>query len=617
MKQIIIKFIQNHKIAFGLMVIALVISGYYGYRSLKGTTADIRYVLAEVTKGTLVSSISGSGQVSALDQIDVKAKVSGDITGLYVVKGQSVKKGQLLAVIDDRNAKRAVSEAEINLESAKIQLDSMISLPGSSLLQAENALAQAKLDLEKAETIYENIDSDIAKNLQQTYEDGYSNVSSAFFKLSDYMQDLKEVLGTDTSEEANINGYGVIIGKDSIFIKKLLEDYYKAKDLYNKNFTFFRGVFSNDDSAVIYKLLADTLETERSVSKALESARHMYDAVMAVDYDSFNIAPVVIKMQPKIETDLTSIFSNISSLQKTIDTIDGVVEDSPNKIKDAEIALKSAQQKLQEKQLAYENAKNGAGSNLDIRNQKNIVAQKEFTLADAQQQLSDHYIRAPFEGVVAAVNIKKGDSVSGSLFTLITKKQIAEITLNEVDIAKVKVGQKATLTFDAVENLSLTGEVAEVDSLGSVSQGVVNYNIQIIFDAQDERVKPGMSVSASIITDVKQDVLMAPSTAIKFSGDISYIEMLENLTASQLSASAINSAGINSATPPKQQAVEIGLSNDSMTEITNGLKEGDKIITRTINSTTQTTSSSQNSLFKMGSSGSSGNRATGGFMEAR
>jgi multidrug efflux pump subunit AcrA (membrane-fusion protein) len=136
-------------------------------------------------------------------------------------------------------------------------------------------------------------------------------------------------------------------------------------------------------------------------------------------------------------------------------------------------------------------------------------------------------------------------------------------------VAKVKVNQKVTLTFDAIEDLNITGEVAEIDALGTVTQGVVNYGVKIIFDTQDERVKSGMSVSAAIITDIKQDVLLVPNAAVK-SNNGQYVEVLENNI-------------------PRNQTVETGLSNDTMTEITSGLKEGDKVITQTITAnTTQT-----------------------------
>lgn len=171
--------------------------------------------------------------------------------------------------------------------------------------------------------------------------------------------------------------------------------------------------------------------------------------------------------------------------------------------------------------------------------------------------------------------MKKGDPVSAStiLATLVTKQKIAEISLNEVDITKIKVGQKTTLTFDAIPDLTITGQVAEIDTVGTVTQGVVTYAVKISFDTQDDRVKPGMSISASIITDIKQDALLAPNSAVKQQGDAAYVEIFAGETQA-----------------PRQQTVQTGLSNDTMTEITSGLNEGDRVVTQTI---TQTTSQSQ------------------------
>lgn len=232
----------------------------------------------------------------------------------------------------------------------------------------------------------------------------------------------------------------------------------------------------------------------------------------------------------------------------------------------------------------------------DIANQKIEVERAENTLSDAKDKLSYAYIRAPFDGVVAKINVKKGDSVSSgaAVMTFITKQRIAEISLNEVDIAKVKAGQKVTLTFDAVSDLSITGEVAEIDAIGTVSQGVVSYAVKINFDTQDERVKPGMSLSAAIITEMKQDVLLVPNSAVKSSGDINYVEMPNE----EITASATGANGITLTTAPRQQQIQIGLANDSYTEVTSGLKEGDKVIAQTITSTsaTSTNSSGSNSL---------------------
>ncbi len=593
----IFNFLIKRKTASAIIIVLLAAGGYFLYTTLTKSAGEIRYVLASVQKGTIIVSVSGSGQVSASNQVDIKSKVAGDVVYVGIKKDQGLKAGTLLVQIDARDTQRAVSDAEITLASAKIDLEELLAgSDAQSLLQAQNALAQAERDLEKAEKTYENIGTDAESTLVSAYEDGYSNVSTSFFNLSGYMKDLQDVMGTEKSELEHVDSYAIILGADSPFIQKLLDDYYQAKDLYNKNFKFFGEVFRDDDRDTVYRLINDTLETTKAISQAFESARHMYDAISAASYTQYFISSTIDKMQPKIESGLPSVFSIITSLQKTIDTIDSTIQDTPDKIKDAPLALESAKEKLAGKKLELKDILTGADP-LDIRTQQNTVAQKEAALTTAKEKLADCFVRAPFDGIAAEVNVKKGDSISSNtaIATFITNQHIAEITLNEIDAAKIKIGQKVTFTIDAVEGLTLTGEVIEVDTLGTVAQGVVNYSVKISFDTQDDRVKPGMSVSAAIITEAKQNVLLVPNSAVKTQGDTNYVETLENISASNmLSASALNNSGLASATPPQQKNVEIGISNDTSTEIISGLKEGDQVVTQTISANTTQTQSQNN-----------------------
>lgn len=187
---------------------------------------------------------------------------------------------------------------------------------------------------------------------------------------------------------------------------------------------------------------------------------------------------------------------------------------------------------------------------------------------------------------------------------------MATLSFNEVDAASIQVGQKATLTFDAVTDLNLTGEVVEVDALGTVNQGVVTYDVTIMFDTQDERIKPGMSVTASIITNAKTDVLLIPNSAVKTFGSTYYVEMLDEeiINASGYSTSSA-STQITSPTAPYQYPIETGLSNDTYTEVVSGLAEGDLIISKTTSNNTtqkQTTATQGQSILQMGGGMGSG-----------
>jgi len=256
--------------------------------------------------------------------------------------------------------------------------------------------------------------------------------------------------------------------------------------------------------------------------------------------------------------------------------------------------LTAAEQSVKEKEVSLLKLKAGADI-IDIKSQELTVLQRKNALADARQKLADYTIRAPFAGVIAKINIKLNDEVSAgtAAATLVTKQQVAEISLNEVDVAKIKVGQKVTLTFEALENLSTTGTVAEIDTIGTVTQGVVYYAVKITFDTQDERVKPGMSVSANIITEVRPDVLLVPSPAVKSQNNGEpYVEIMESAA-------------------PRAQQVKIGISNDTSTEIISGLKEGDRIVTQTIDPAAASQTTQQQSIFSSFGGGGGGGQLRG------
>ncbi len=284
----------------------------------------------------------------------------------------------------------------------------------------------------------------------------------------------------------------------------------------------------------------------------------------------------------------------------------------------------------QQAQVSYENAKSSLDSskanekqakyNLSHNNsglaQKQILenklssskisenaAEQNVTVAEANYQnaLSDagkRTVVSPMNGTVLAINVKNGDDLgksSGSSSSSQAPMIIgdlgtleAQVQVNEVDIPNVKIGQKATMTFDAINGLTVTGKVEKMDSLGTVSQGVVTYNVTISFDSANSQIKPGMSVSASIITAVKQDVLTVPNGAVKVQNGGNYVEVLKN-------------------NAPQQVPVQAGISNDTETEITGGISSGTQVVTQTIdpNAKTATTATS-------GGFGGGGGRVGGG-----
>jgi HlyD family secretion protein len=289
----------------------------------------------------------------------------------------------------------------------------------------------------------------------------------------------------------------------------------------------------------------------------------MFDILVA-DFDKQTLdSGQEVALPTGVDSARTAITSHINAVNGSVTSLASAVRtisDAQNTIADAHI-----------------------GDPLDLATQQNTVRQREADLQSARTTLADHTVRAPFGGVVAKVNSKKGDTVGSgtAIATVISHSTLATVPLNEVDVAKVKLGQKATLTFDAVPDLTMTGTVAQVDSIGTTSQGVVSYTVTIALDTQDAQVRPGMSASVTILLETHQDVLVVPASAVKSQNGSSYVEVLTGATTPGTVTGAVTSAAA-----PSRVTVTTGISDDTSTEILTGLTEGQEVIVRTITGTT-------------------------------
>lgn len=539
--------IKAHRGITAALAIVLVIGGYYGYKKFFTTTNTVRYVTGVVTKGTIVASVSATGQTSASNQLDLKPKVSGTIVKIPAANGQEVKAGTIIAKIDSGDAEKAVRDALTNLKSAQIALEKLTQPADQlSITQSENALASAQDTKKSAE-----------EDLKKAYNDGYNNVASTFIDLSTVFSGLHDILysqqGINTYTNS-VDGYNAINDSYSI-----------ADSAYQRSLRDYKNVTLYTDNTQVATLIDETLATTKTIATVVKNVNNA----------------IQDKITTQNQTKDVKTDSNVATLSSYTDKLNADIlslQNAKDALRSDTDTITNASRTITEKTQSLEKLRSGADP-LDVASQRLAVQQRANALADAQDKLADYTIRAPFDCIVASIPVKVGDPASSgtTIATVITKQRIAEVTLNEVDVAKAKVGQQATLTFDAIDGLDIAGVVSEIDSVGTISQGVVTYAVKISFDAQDDRVKPGMSVSASIITDVRQDALLIPSSAIKSKGTTKTVDLYINGT-------------------PKTVNVETGISNDTKTEIISGLNEGDSIVVQTINNATATQTTSQSGL---------------------
>ncbi len=556
------KFATTHKFWSTVIVLALVGVGYYSFKHGTTASASTRYVLGTVSRGTLVTSVTGTGQVSALDQIDVKPQVSGNVVWVGVTAGQNVVAGQPLLELDDTTERQSLATAELDLAAAKL-----------SYVQSA---AQAPVDYQRQTDAV----SQAQTGLTNEYDNAFNTVSAVYLDLPTNMTGIQNVLyGTDLSKQlqANLNYYENLFSDpnnpNNPIIMGLatgaVNDYQTALAAYNTSFADFQNLTRTSSPAAIENVLNETLSTAKAIAQAAKSEKNLVDTVVTT------LTNLNRPVNPTITgTYVPDLISYIGSVNGNLATLNAEV----TALQTAKTGVTTAQQNL-----AVLQTNNSAGDNpISLQVASNTIAQKEQNIENMKQTLAEYVVRAPFDGVIAKVNVQNGDPASSgtAVATVVTSKENAVVTLNEVDVSKVKVGDKATLTFDALSGLSLTGTVSEVDTIGTVSQGVVTYSVTITFDTQDPRVKPGMSVTAAIISSVTNNVLVVPNSAIKTLGGQSFVQVLTGPT-----APATGGTGVTSSVPPELVPVTTGVSNDTETAIESGVSDGQTIVFQTVNGT--------------------------------
>jgi HlyD family secretion protein len=521
-------YIISHKVISVIALIVILLLGFWIYKKASSNSGETSYAITAVEKGTIISSVSGTGQVSASNQVDLKAKASGDIVAIAVKSGQKVKKGTLIAQIDSGDMQKSLRDAELSLQSSKLSL--------------EKALIQ-------------NSEANRNSDLQKAYEDGFTAVSDAFLDLPTVLTGLEDVLNDDSLSNNTVIG----VGKTAVsYLNQAEKTYYDADDSFREARNSFRLIDRNSSDVEISETITKTYNAVKKLTDALKSTKNLADYLAEEKDDSSSFASVQNSLSQYISI-MSAHLSNLYSAGQDIKT----------------------------------GKEDFSTTDLDLESSRISVQQKENALQDLREELSDYYVRAPFDGTVADIAIEKSDSVnSGTIIsTFITESKIAEIPFNEVDIAQIESGQKVILTFDAITDLTISGEVAEVDSVGTVSSGVVNYDVKINFDTQDSRIKPGMSVTADITTNTAKDVLVAPSSAVKTKNGKSYIEVFDKSL-----IDIEKTQGTVTGLVPEKRNVKVGLSDDTRTEIVSGISEGEIIVVKTVVGASASSSSTTPSI---------------------
>jgi HlyD family secretion protein len=172
---------------------------------------------------------------------------------------------------------------------------------------------------------------------------------------------------------------------------------------------------------------------------------------------------------------------------------------------------------LDSRQAAYDLAA------ADVKNAQAVLAQREASLASARVDLARTEIRAPVDGIVIKRSVDVGQTVAASLqapeLFVIAKDLRAmqvETSIDEADVGRIRVGQRATFTVDAFAGRTYQGEVKQIRKAAQNVQNVVTYTVLVSANNDDLQLMPGMTANVRIVTDTRDSVLKVPNAALRF-----------------------------------------------------------------------------------------------------
>ncbi|MCI8831818.1 MAG: HlyD family efflux transporter periplasmic adaptor subunit [Lachnospiraceae bacterium] len=485
---------------------------------------------AQVTRQSITSELSSSGTLAAKDTYTITSLVEGEVIAADFEEGDQVEKGQILYQLDPSS------------------IDSELNTASNSVSRAESSYNSAAED-------YAEVQSKWSGNTYKATETGY--IKNLYVEAGDKINNGSQIA-----------------------------------DIYSDALMKLRLPFLREEAALIpvgsqaVITLSGTGEQLPGVVTIVSSMDETLSGGRLVRYVTITVANPGGMTGDMTATAVVGGFSCSEEGSFTV-SVDKTMSASISGNSSVEIAglLVNEGDYVTEGQPVFTITEKSAKDLLE--SYKNSLEQAEEGLESArnklestQDNLENYTITAPISGQVIQKAAKVGDNISRSGNTDTAMAVIYdlssltfEMSIDELDIQKVEVGQTVEVTADAFEGETFTGKVTNVSLQSSYSNGVTNYPVTVTLD-EAGKLLPGMNVDGTIIIDKAENVLTIPVDSL-MRGSRVYVKDDTALSADK---------GV----PAGFRAVEVttGLTNDQYVEILEGLSEGDEVY---INQSSQNT----------------------------
>jgi RND family efflux transporter MFP subunit len=475
---------------------------------------------------TVALVVSETGSVTPSEEAALSFLQPGRITEIFVVEGDQVSRGDPLIAIDDtaQYAERLAAEARVRAEEARLTelvtgtRDVDIEAQVAAVEAAEIALENARDNLERVQSQQDTLLGNARAALLSN--DLEAHLTEGGREGTDFDFSPPTISGTYTSAE---EGEYVIA-------------LYRSNAASNYSFT--------------YEGLEDGTGEVSTTEPQPLGTRGLY-IEFPDDFARGNNIEWTIRVPNErsatFVTQQNALRAAEEARESAILAAKGSADGAEASLAQAEATLRATRAATREERIAAQAA---------------TVEQMRASLEAVAYAHESATLRAPFSGTITEILAHVGE-VSGSTpaLRLISDNELeVEVEIPEADIADVSVGDRATITFDAYNDLTVEADVSYVASSASIRETVPSFPVRIVLSDIDERVRAGLSADVEIRAAERENVLAVPARAIFQEDGVAYVRTFEDGELEKV-------------------AVTTGLrGTDGFVEITSGLAEGDEVV---------------------------------------
>ena len=455
-----------------------------------------------VRRGAFIVKVRESGNLEPLISIDVRSNVEGEIETLYIKEGDFVEKGQALLKIDDEQVREQKKQASANrdarraeLEQATLRIDMTEKQQASQITQDRNAVEVAKAALEsleadtrqritEAETQISTTQNELQQDEIALRQSEIELQQAELRKERAQAAEKSAKVAYETAESESKRNQGLFEKK--LVSKRVLEEAETAR----ANALSQHETAQNDVESQI-KAVESQQQTIDARKEALKSRR------TTLDLHKKNLVTVEESQEAQKRQRAAELENARTRLQQIL----GTTDEEKQLTVHAEVSAKAA------------------------------FVEAESTLKAQEERFGWTTVIAPMSGTVTRLNVEEGEIVTSgrSAFSqgaaILTVADLARMVvktrINEVDIAKIALGQKVEIRVDAYRDKVFEGRVSEIapsafapGQVGQQGDGTITFEVMIEVIGSPSELLPGMSADVDIIVMEDHNVLQLPIDSV-------------------------------------------------------------------------------------------------------